>query len=298
MIRTTRSNLALGAQTAAPTPPLSLNDAAALSFRDVSASLLSPISAAEVSKTAHAFMKKSGVIQPGEEAKVSFARSFWAAEKVVRLGTQDFVVMNLKTQSKDGDTWLEPEAGNAFEVIALTTSKSGKHSYRRFEESVAVPASLKVAIGATTPDFIDGPGGTTIPSKTLPTDLYYAQLRGPSALAALKSALTHTPVAGFSADLEGKGKTPFDPTVGRSWRVKNAGFDLRRGSTVEIYDVRPNQLDGDFAAYFEGSAGHVAPWTASRVRQIQLGKQWIDVVPTRVQSSTVASAPRDEFISR
>ena len=61
---------------------------------------------------------------------------------------------------------------------------------------------------------------------------------------------------------EPDGKASFDPTPGRTWKVKNATFSLRRGLTHETDDVYADQLDDDFSGYFSGSVGHVGPWNA------------------------------------
>lgn len=183
----------------------------------------------------------------------------------------------------DGQKFCEAEG--PFDAVA---SKNG--NLLKFEDLVAVPDRLNVAFGVQSYSRVDTNTGMSCRTTALPEDLYYAEITGASVLEVMKSVHGQIPYSGFWANLSATnvttdpttgittgtpdGKLPFDPTAGRTWKVKEAGFSLRRGMTPEIHDVRAIHLDENFQAYFSGSGQKVAPWVAGSVRAIQEGMEW------------------------
>ena len=211
---------------------------------------------------ARAFLQKNNLIKPGEESSDGSIVTKWAIVRVVKYGNIDLLIMNPMLSYRG----TPPEPQDRFEVIALI-----KNTFHLIEEVVSIPSELVVGIGEWV--NFDSSGNAVLPSS-----LYYTKLRSPDNVAFVKAMLTRLHYAGFSAGLTlTGGKESFDPTPARKWRVINAKYDLRRGSTVEIEDVYPGQLDQDFDGYYKGCVGKVAPWAAA-VRRVYLNDKWIDLV--------------------
>ncbi len=229
----------------------------------------SAITPASISAGANAFMKQAGMIRPGEERNDAFLRTTWAADKVVRFGDKDLVVMNLNLSVSDGANW-HTSKGDTYDVIAVSKTPAG-YRFSRFEDAVPMPASLTVGIGEDK---------VLRPATEIPKQIYYVKLTGKSVAEALKQAFTKTFLPGFSGQLikGGGGKAPFDPTPGRTWQVKNPTFNLRRGSSAEILDVYAAQLDRDFKSSYEGAAGKIAPWSSS-IRSVLVDGKWRNTMP-------------------
>lgn len=223
--------------------------------------LLSSQMDSNIQKAAHAFMKKAALIGENDEVELPEidVSTRWTAMKTVSCEGKTLVVMGL--QSKAGDQVEEPDA---FDVLISTTDAKGNLKFSQFKDGFIFPKTITVAIGHSI--FDNDPQG----------DFYYVQFTGKSVAEVLKSVYSQTPYLGFSGHLKDGGKASFDPTPGRTWRIVKPLFNMRRGNTPEIEDVRPIQLDTDFEAYFKGSAGRVAPWSAACVRKIFIGGEWLD----------------------
>ncbi len=223
-----------------------------------------------IDTAAHDFMKKAGLIKPGEESNDGVVRSRWKVDRVIRFGDKDLAVMNLAVGFFDGQQWADSN-GDAWEVVAVTKKPAGGYQFARFEDAIPLPPTLRAGIG------VDQrfPGEPTIRQQ-----MYYVELSGKSVAEALKSVFTKTFTPGFNGYLiaGGGGKAAFDPTPGRTWKVKNPSFDMRRGGSAEALDVQAWFLDKDFKGYYKGSGGHVAPWSASVLKVLVDGK-WRDSLP-------------------
>jgi hypothetical protein len=231
---------------------------------------------------ARAFLFSSGLASPADEQDFGFARSQWVPVKVVApvvttASSTCLVALNLAMVSPGagagGADMVEPGASN--DVIAYDLQTK---SFKRFEEAVAVPPALQVAFGQQ--DAREAPS------------FYYVELA--AAGDAWKSILAGVVYEGFSASISAKnvvsspsgltgepdGKATFDPTPNRTWKLRDATYSLRRGLTNETDDVYADQLDADFAAYFSGSTGHVAPWnTMIRRWKLPSDVAWHDIAP-------------------
>jgi hypothetical protein len=104
---------------------------------------------------------------------------------------------------------------------------------------------------------------------------YYVKLQGESVVAAAKSWILKVPYGGFSGVAVQGGKAKFDPTPGRTWRVVQATFDLRRGNTAETLSINSGHFDSaDAALYWKGciqgpsgfGSCQIAPWEESFIR--------------------------------
>lgn len=216
----------------------------------------------DIESKARLFLKEKNLIKPDEEMAEGRVVTKWGIYETARYGSTDLLIMS-NMLSYDG---ARPEPQNAWEVIAYKQSQ-----FYLIEDLFQIPKELIVGIG----EWFNFDGNN---KKILPPDLYYVKLRAPSSIAFTKAMLAHLNYAGLSADITTKGgKEAFDPTPNRTWRLDKVIYDLRRGSTAEIHDVYPAQLDDDFETYYEGSAGHVAPWNAG-VRRVFLNNKWIDLV--------------------
>lgn len=153
----------------------------------------------------------------------------------------------------------------------------------------AKPDKLRVAIGSP---FHNG----------MPTEnFYYVELNGSSAYEALKAGLAGVPISGFTGCVDYSnikktnnilqkptGKTTWDPTPNRKWKIKFAEFSLKRGMTNEVDDMYSRQLDEDFSGYLKGSnkcvlkggekltRGSVQPWS-SFVTKYFSNSKWVNV---------------------
>jgi hypothetical protein len=255
---------------------------------DVHAATLGCKVSPAVNKAAREFGFKSGLISKADEAiREFFPVQKWTLVKAVPEGNGCALVMDLCMALTPKD---EPIcSGAAYEVLALKAGKVVK-----FQDAFTVPFTLRAGIGLIQPDFHPGPEDQSPPvqGSELPTDLYYVELSGDSALDAMKSIVSKTPYGGFSGTISAKnrhrvngkvdgdpdGKWDFDPTPERTWKIVEPKYSLRRGNSAEILDVRPIQLDDDFHAYYSGSGGNVAPWAASFIRRyFNPEKGWVDV---------------------
>jgi hypothetical protein len=264
------------------------DDAPVAAESNVTASSCDAIAPASIADDAHAFFLAQGLGSASDEKEV-FSGTIWQrwhAIKVVAGPSADtcFVPMNLALETKDDHGAITVDNGDQYDVIAFDTKT---HAMKRFEDVVTIPARLHLGIGES---YIYGPGGET----QIATNFYYVELTGDDATSALKSVYGQIQYAGPSAAISAKnvdsssaglrgdpdGAVSFDPTPGRTWKLADAHYSLRRGSSAEILDVYPGQIDGDFAAYYSGSNGHVAPWNAV-VRRWKLPTEstWHEVAP-------------------
>lgn len=229
-----------------------------------------------IRETARTFLFDSGVGSRSDEVEVIdgiFTR--WGAVKAVRANDASracLIVMNLQMQIELEGQDPILELGDRWEVVAFSTTTK---RVSLFESAIAVPPAIQFG-------FSFWRSEPTENGEEMPDDLFYAELAGDDALDAYKAALAGIGYSGLAADISAKnvqagpdgatlgepdGKLDFDPTPGRTWKLANATFDLSRGSSAEIHDVRAGQLDEDFEAFFSGSSGHVAPWNFGGVRR-------------------------------
>ncbi|MCC6277936.1 MAG: hypothetical protein IT289_08490 [Oligoflexia bacterium] len=182
-------------------------------------------------------MKSQGLIKESEEVDLPELgiSTKWSATALVHKGKIDLLVMKLVTTLKDGKT----EESSEFEVLAVT-KENRKHKIKSFESVIQIPQKIIAKVGG----LPDGPGNVSY---------YYVELSGESVIAALKSVMTGTPYAGFLGIVVPGPKAKYDPTPNRTWRIVDATFDLRRGSTGEGLDIQAYQLDEDFHGYFSGA---------------------------------------------
>ncbi len=202
---------------------------------------------------AHDYMKQTGLIAAGEEYELENIGivSKWAHVRSLKQDDFCLHVMELCIGPKKGKMECEHSTSGSYEVFA---SKNG--TFIPFEDAVSIPSTLIASIGH--------PKG----SDSL-DDLFYVNFTGPEALAALKSVYTKVPVCGFSGEINRDEKASFDPSLSRKWSIALPKFDLRRGMSAEIYDIRASYLDQDLNGYYQACNGKVIPWGGCFVRQLQ-----------------------------
>jgi hypothetical protein len=263
-------------------------DAPAAAESNVTAGSCDAIAPESIAKDAHAFFLAQGLGSASDEKEI-FDGTIWArwhAMKVVAAPSPDtcLVQMNLALETKEDNGETTVQEGDQWDLIAFDTKT---RAMKRFEDVVEIPARLQLGIGE---GYTYGPGG----EKEIATNFYYVELTGEDATSALKSIYGQIQYSGLSAAISAKnidhsgpslrgepdGAVSFDPTPARTWKLADAHYSLRRGSTAEILDVYSGQIDGDFAAYYSGSNGHVAPWN-SIVRRWKLPTEstWHEVAP-------------------
>lgn len=203
-----------------------------------------------VNSKARQFMSRHGMIKPNEETENFGVKSTWTLVRAELIQGRCALLMDLCI-TMYGETHCE---GQAYE--ALGYRRSGRVTF--FQNLFPALRPLRVAIG----DRLDSN--------------YYVQLKGSSAVSAWKTILFKIPYSGLMAEISAKniqtvdgalygepdGKVYFDPTPGRTWKLQNATWSLRRGLTIEILDVYPFQLDEDFKSFYSGSGGKVGPWAS------------------------------------
>lgn len=172
----------------------------------------------------------------GEINKPEFGiETKWELRQIQHDSTGDsFLIMRL-VQYIDG---AEVAFSREFDVLAMSQGQ-----LRAFEEIVPIPDQLPVRIGSE---------DTPVPSPPDNSNYYYATLKDRnSVIAALKSLKTGIRYHGFSGIVI-SGASNIDPTPGRTWRVVDAEFSLRRGSTAEALDIIPGHFDDNFQAAWNG----------------------------------------------
>lgn len=208
----------------------------------------------KVEANAHDYMKRTGLIADGEEHEFESIGlvSKWTHVRSLKKDDHCLHVMELCIAVKNEKAECEHSVSGSYEVLA---SKNG--TFMRFEDAVSIPSHLVASVGHLqgTDDPID--------------DLFYVNFSGPAVIAALKSVYTQVPVCGFSGAINREEKASFDPTLSREWSIPFPQFDLRRGMSAEIYDVRPSYLDQDLNGYYQACNGKVIPWGGCFVRQLQ-----------------------------
>lgn len=217
----------------------------------------------ELNEKAHAFMVRHNMIKPTEESEQPTFSSRWTLTDAKVIHGRCALVMDL-CMTMDSQEYCE---GHAYEVLAYI---AGRVTF--FERLFPPPIPLRVGIG------------------NRDDNLYYVQLSGKSAISAWKTIVLKLQYSGLMAkisaknvqDIDGRlygepdGKFSFDPTEGRTWKLKEATWSLRRGMTIEILDVYSYQLDEDFLGYFSGSRGEIGPWTSLIYRYYSWPKRkWI-----------------------
>lgn len=243
------------------------------------------IGAAAVSKDAREFMATHSLIRPGEEQSQPGVESKWKAIKTVTSQGACLLVMNVVTKAFGVESESE-----TYEVIAAQKTGTGKIALRTFEETRQVPSSIRVGVGM-------GEAARDPDGNVLWDVLYYTELSGADAIAVSKTmaAGLERKVMGLAADISARnvrtegsalrgapdGKLSWDPTPNRTWKLKNATFSLRRGQSAEQLDVQPWQIDGDFAGYYSGSGGKIAPWGSAFLRRVYVDSAWNDRIPYR-----------------
>lgn len=203
-----------------------------------------------VNAKARQFMLRNGLIKANEETENFGVRSRWTLTRAELIHGRCALLMDLCIIT-NGETLCE---GQAYEALGYRSN--GRVTF--FQNLFPPPRPLRVAIG-----------------NRLNSN-YYVELRTPSAISAWKTILLKLPYSGLLAKISAKnvqtindalygepdGKVFFDPTPGRTWKLKNPTWSLRRGLTIEILDVYPYQLDEDFLSFYSGSGGAVGPWGA------------------------------------
>ena len=218
-----------------------------------------------VNAKAREFMTRNGMIRPNEESENFGVKSEWKLVRAQMAHGRCALLMDLCI-TMQGETHCE---GQAYEALGY---RPNGH-VTLFENLFPPPRPLRVAIGDHRPSN------------------YYVQLSHLSAISAWKTILLKLRYSGLLAEISAKnvqtidhtlygepdGKNYFDPTLGRNWKLKNATWSLRRGLTIEILDVYPFQLDGDFKSFYSGSGGKVGPW-ASYINRYYSWKlrRWVD----------------------
>ena len=221
------------------------------------------------------FMKSAGMIQPGEEGTPSPGiKSRWRALKLRKYEDGCLIVMNaVLGATVNGSKIWEPST--SYDAIGLKKS-NGVWKAVPFESMVIPVSHIIAAIGHADANPI----------------LYYGDFSGPSAIAIQKAWKGLIPVCGFSSGISAKlttvngqvvpkpdGAASFDPTIGRTWKLANPLFDLRRGLTPEIDDTPAGNIDEGFLIAFPGGTppGHVAPWQDCFIRRVKTSSGWKDV---------------------
>ncbi len=191
--------------------------------------------------------------------------------KIVTVSGKQIILLRSATFYDDSEEMEWSDRLWAFCFVKI----DDQFQFQKISESFRLPSKLRVGFGSIFPDSLaDGSL-----DQNFPSDLFYAEISDASVEAAFVSILTEEPYGGFSGAIDSvREKHAYDPSPGRTWRLRSGGYSLRRGSSAEILDVRASQLDGDFDAYFRGSGGFVAPWNASFIRRVQLNGKWLDLV--------------------
>lgn len=223
----------------------------------------------EVTVGAKAFMAKERLFGTNPEGQIDAnTRARWGGLKIVTVEGKQFVVMNRIIETKyDGDTeWKGSVPGDLVNVVAMKKNAAGQFVFDKFENAVAVPKTLTVALGCNY-------------SNRGSKDQYYGVVEGKDVVEVLKSVYGATPVSGATIQVEKGAKAEFDPTVGRKWRTTSLHYALDRGSSAEILDGRPHQLDEDFNGYYHSTQGKFAPWLFGQVRGVFVAGKWKAALP-------------------
>lgn len=207
---------------------------------------------------ARKFMTANQMFRPGEEIEQEGVTTRWTLTRTAEVDGKCLLVMDMCTILRS-DVFCE---GQALEVLGFDGNR-----VRFFEDLISVPERVWVGIGV---------GVSMDESRTVKDfdDNFFVEFKGDMAVEAWKTIQLKLTYPGFRAEISAKnikyvdsalygepdGKLQLDPTVGRSWKLKNPSWNLRRGATIEIQDVYAGQLDSDFLSYYSGSHGVVAPW--------------------------------------
>lgn len=216
-------------------------------------------------KRARGFALNRGLIDKNDEIATDWYALRWSAHHVrfVEKHNVCLVVLNQTIETKDENNEWVTSKGDQWRVFAMNPRTQ---RFRLFAQALRVPQVLYAGIGKR---------------EAQPAPLYYTELRGKSAHDAYAVALAGVPADGLLAELSAKnlrfdennkaygepdGKEPFDPTPNRTWKIKNATFDMNRGVTTEVLDVPAKFVDDDFVDAIGLCSGPIGPWSADMIR--------------------------------
>ncbi len=160
------------------------------------------------------------------------------------------------------------------DYVAIAMTRNGELA--RFEQLVPVPERIHAKIGTQGREQ---------------RSFYYAEFTGADAVEVQKSLYLKQAFCGFSAkvDFTGNvskpstiqptGKASFDPTPGRTWKLRDMRYSIARGSSAEACDVNSAHFDDDFQAFVSGSNACIIPWNSCELLGISHdgGKTYRDV---------------------
>lgn len=169
--------------------------------------------------------------------------------------------------------------GEVSDTIEILVYNPTTKEIKKFESVFSPPSTLRVGMGSlwvqlNQSKFEKG------------SNFFYYELKGASALDAYKSVVAKYPYSGLAngcidAKINGTtyiptGKLPWDPTVGRTWKLAHAEYSLKRGSPNEVDDVYSYQLDQDFQQFISGTL----PCNKDRKRIRGSVQSWSSVIAT------------------
>ena len=199
-------------------------------------------------------MRTARMIRSGEESSIPDLGIDikWSCRKVVRMNaTSDYVVMGLAA-AQEG-----PERDSSYEVLVANAAGV----LQKFESVVRIPAKARFAVGSCAVDSTISIARNCAPALAPNSPLnYYVELEGESVADAMKALAADLPYGGFSATAVLGGKAPYDTSTDfrpRDWKVTNAKYSLRRGTTAEVFDIQPQDLDG--MIYRDADTGALLP---------------------------------------
>jgi hypothetical protein len=215
----------------------------ALSATPDCASRLTPATEAKVRK----HMLAEGLIRDGDEVELPEigVRTRWTLRRLVPAVGESCMAIMAICQHVAGQVTCDTE----FDVIGLQLAPlASQDKVIPFEKLYTIPKKLIATIGGRPGSGLDF------------SSYYYVELTGSSAIAAAKTWLAKAPYGGFSGLAVLGGKAPFDPTQGRNWKIVQAQFDLRRGSSAEALSINSEHFDGPEAASYWKSCIRAPDW--------------------------------------
>lgn len=229
-----------------------------------------------INKVVRAYMDQKGLINKSEEFNLPEIKvsAVWELTEIRKYENQCLAVMSFCLSTMNEKNKITKDCSSNFNSFGLQPAKTISSNPSKwiavdFSEVVKVPKSLVAIIGSN-------------PLENSHGDLsyFYAELKGASAIDAMKSWVLKIPAAGFSGLAVRSGfKAVFDETKNsRDWQLEHVEYSLQRGVTAEfnpqVLDVQAFQLDGLDPSGAEGYwTGCQKPDSIRKNKQFDISKQ-------------------------